>query len=256
MASSSTTMSIYDAPSDALVGRITEKRKHNAVEVIPLAKVANVVNSEKGEVFRQIGKDIKLMSGSLATNDTHSRGGLNFLHTVRILMNGYTLASFYTPSDADPAAPAPPLGERCSHKAAGEYIQAVEQNLRLNEQFGNLMLPELQAIEAKNREEWARYMRENNGATLSEAIEIANVRLMSMWPSIARYREALVAGKRPAVPVPPTSTKKQKLDKAVTLTPDDNPPQKAVCQRYLLGQCRRTNCKRAHPEGKFGSAKK
>ena len=140
-------------------------------------------------------------------------------------------------------------------RAASNYLGVIEQNLRLDEKFGGPLLSEIIAVEGRCREEMLRFLRENPQGSLAQAVENAIIKHMSMWPSVARFRAALTEGRRPSsIPQPPLKAAKTEAPK-VDLKPNDKPPQKAVCQRYLQGLCRRANCKRTHPAGKFGSAK-
>ena len=92
-----------------------------------------------------------------------------------------------------------------SIQAAFAYLVTLEANLRLDAQYGCVLLADVIGIEARCREVRVRLFSDNPDLALTGAIEQTNVRMQSTWPSIDRFKAALEdsSEQRPDIPRPP-----------------------------------------------------
>ena len=252
-----------DQPSDVLLALTVSHHRRRAADFIALSK-ATPVNDGGDQTLtgptQVAGTGLFLMTTAPKKAGDFSVSGATFVHAIRLLMYGYTLASRQDEKDA----------EWLPLEVAMLYIAFIDKLVRLDSKGNNTYRARIMETEQTVRKEWFRAAQENPGLTLGEIIVAAQNKTANLWPMQSELtaaalvtRNQVVAGKRPLqrsnVPSGNPTTSLQEMEmKRIAFNVRDNRRQGTfrapeLRRAHHRGTCSMgTSCRNAHSEQELG----
>ena len=180
-------LALENQPNDQTLALVVKMHARKAVDFISLAKVGSASDSHsivteplrlKETPFFIDPKYLNQGNDPRRRKNDYLSSSDSFVHSVRVLMYAYVLASA---RDA-------PGAEWCNLTAAHLHVAAVEHFARLDSRAGHFLHKRLLECEMSIRIEWTRVQQAQPTLSLTDIIHIVSQR-HSVWPMEMEFRQ-------------------------------------------------------------------